>query len=90
MSKHVAIPVDPLDMRDAPRNHVLMQATIISAEGPQRAFVKDLTPSGAKLQCEYPLEEHWDVIFKRGDEFRAARVAWTNGDEAGLQFYKSA
>ena len=90
MSKHSAIQFDPLNMRDAPRKHVLMQATLISAEGPQRVFVKDLTPSGAKLQCQYPLEEDCDVIFKRGGEFRAARVAWTNGDEGGLQFYKSA
>ena len=33
----------PSEMRDAPRKHVLMQATIISPEGPQRVFVKDLT-----------------------------------------------
>ena len=76
------------EMRDAPRKHVLMQATIISPDGPQRVFVKDLTPTGARIQPEYPLEQGWDVIFKRGEEFRAARVAWTKGDEAGLQFYR--
>ena len=81
-------PIAPGEMRDAPRKHVLMQATIISPEGPQRVFVKDLTTTGARIQSEYPLEESWDVIFKRGEEFRAARVAWTKGDEAGLQFYR--
>ena len=80
----------PSEMRDAPRKHVLMQATIISPEGPQRVFVKDLTLTGARIQWEYPLEDGWDVIFKRGEEFRAARVAWTWGDEAGLQFYRAA
>lgn len=78
----------PSEMRDAPRKHVLMQATIISVAGPQRAFVKDLNATGARIQCEHRLTEDGDVIFKRGEEFRAARVAWINQDEAGLQFYR--
>lgn len=82
--------ITPDEMRDAPRKHVLMQATIISPDGPQRVFVKDLTPTGARVQPEHKLEEGWDVIFKRGEEFRAARIAWTTGDEAGLQFYGEA
>ena len=76
------------EMRDEPRKHVLMQATIISPEGPQRVYVRDLTVTGARIQAQYSLEEDWDVIFKRGDEFRAARVAWMKDDEAGLQFYR--
>ncbi len=80
----------PSEARDGPRKRVLMQATIISADGPQRAFVKNLTATGARLQCEHALNEDWDVIFKRGDDFRAARVAWTKDDEAGLQFYRDA
>ena len=76
------------ELRGGHRKHVLMQATIISVEGPQRTFVKDLTDDGARIQCQYPLGDGWDVIFKRGDDFRAARVAWSRGGEAGLQFYR--
>jgi hypothetical protein len=78
------------DMRDAPRKHVLMQATIISPDGPHRAFIKDLAMTGARIQCDEPLKEGWDVVFERGDDFRAARVVWSTKDEAGLQFYRDA
>jgi len=88
MSKHSAINLADFNMRDEPRKRVLMQATIISVDGPQRVFVKDLTPTGARIQCEHALKEGWDVVFKRGDEFRAAGVAWASKDEAGLQFYR--
>lgn len=80
--------IAPSEMRDAPRKHVLMQATIHGADGQQRAFVKDLTPTGARIQCDRPLDEESDVLFRRGEICRAARVAWSNGDEAGLQFYR--
>ena len=90
MSKHsqTEFRIASSELRDAPRKHVLMQATIISPDGPQRSFVKDLNSTGARIQCEHPLEEGWDIIFKRGEEFRAARVAWVKADEAGLAFYR--
>ena len=81
-------PITRGETRDAARKRVLMQATIISVAGPQQTFLKDLTASGARIQSEHPLQEGWDVVFKRGDDFRAARVAWTKKDEAGLQFYR--
>ena len=80
--------IEPAELRDAPRKHVLMQATIVGAGGSQRVFVKDLTLTGARIQYERDdLEEGDDVIFKRGDDFRAACVAWTRKGEAGIQFY---
>lgn len=90
MSMYRPIDIATSELRDAPRKHVLMQAIVLSSDGPQRVFVKDLTPTGARIQWEYPLQQGWDVIFKRREEFRAARVAWTKGDEAGLQFYREA
>jgi hypothetical protein len=78
------------EMRDAPRKLVLMQARIISPDGPRRAFIKDLANTGARIQCDEPLKEGWDVVFERGDDFRAARVVWSREDEAGLQFYRDA
>lgn len=75
------------EMRDAPRKHVLMQATIISPAGPQLAIIRDMTLTGARIQPERPLEQDWELIFKRGADIRPARVVWTTGEEAGLQFY---
>lgn len=88
MSHHGRIAAS--ELRDAPRKHVLMHAVVISGEGPQRVHVKDLALTGARILTERRLEEGWDVIFKRGDDFRAARVAWARKDEAGLQFYREA
>jgi hypothetical protein len=80
--------ITPAELRDEPRKHVLMQATIVSADGPQPALIKDLTLTGARIRCARPLEEGADIIFKRGDDFRATRVAWIRKGEAGLQFYR--
>ena len=80
--------IAPNESRDAPRKHVLMHATIITADGQQRVNVRDMNATGARILCEHALQEDTDVIFKRGDQFRAARVAWTRKDEAGLQFYR--
>ena len=76
------------EMRDNIRKRVLMQTTIISVGGPQRAYVRDLSPSGARIICEHRLEEGCDIIFKRGDMFVAARIAWVTSEEAGVQFYR--
>ena len=80
--------IEPTELRNAPRKHVLMQATIIGADGSQLAFVKDLALTGARIQCERPLKEGADVLFKRGDDCRAAHIAWIRKEEAGLQFYR--
>ena len=88
MSEYSPIRIASAEMRDATRKRVLMQATIISIDGPQRISIKDLTSSGARIHCERRLEEGWDIIFKRGELFIAARVAWATKDEAGLQFYR--
>lgn len=90
MSHMTRIAVPPAELRNAPRKHVLMQATIIGIDGQQRVQVKDLALSGARVLTERPLEEGRDILFRRNDECRAARVAWARKDEAGLQFYRGA
>jgi len=76
------------DLRRAPRRRVLMEATIISAEGTQRARINDLTRAGARISCRRLLQKDADVIFSRDRLFVAARVAWTAGASAGLEFYR--
>jgi len=65
-----------------------MRATIITVDGAQSARVRDLTDTGAGIVADSPLAEGTDVIFNRSNLLVAARVVWTNGTEAGLEFYR--
>jgi hypothetical protein len=65
-----------------------MRATMISTEGAQTARIRDLTSSGAGIACDRPPEKGADVILKRGDVFIAAKVVWSDGKSAGLEFYR--
>lgn len=67
---------------------MLLRATIISIDGAQSVRVRDLTDTGAGVLCDTPLASGTDVIFRRGDLLVAARVVWTEGKEAGLEFYR--
>lgn len=71
------------------RKRVLMNATIISAEGAQAARVSELTGIGARIVCDRPVVSGSDVIFKRGKTFAAARIIWCDESGAGLEFYKA-
>lgn len=75
-------------VRHGKRRHVLMRATVIGADGPQSAYLRDLTSTGARVRCDRQLQEGEDVMLKRGELFVPARVAWTTKEEAGLQFYR--
>ena len=65
-----------------------MRATIITVDGAQSARVRDLTDTGAGIVSDLPLDEGTDVIFNRSNLLVAARVVWTHGTEAGLEFYR--
>jgi hypothetical protein len=65
-----------------------MRATIISVDGAQSARVRDLTDTGVGIVSDSPLDQGTDVIFNRGNLLVAARVVWTRGTEAGLEFYR--
>src|SRR3954467_15238506 len=81
--------VDGAGSRKLDRKHVLQHATIISASGRHYARISDFSVSGVRVSCANPPAENDDVIFKRGDLFVAARVAWTDKSGAGLQFYRA-
>jgi hypothetical protein len=65
-----------------------MIATLVSADCAQKVRVKDLNSEGAGILCVAPLTRGTDVVLKRGNLFVAARVAWTDGKSAGLEFYR--
>lgn len=76
------------DTRRTERKRVILRATLIGADGAQTVRVKDLTSDGAGLACQAAVEPGTDVVLRRGDLFIAARVAWTDGMAAGLEFYR--
>ena len=74
--------------RRTSRKRVLMTATIISQDGIQQARIRDWSTSGVQISCGHPPTTDTDVIFKRGQVFVAARVAWMCKGDAGLEFYR--
>ena len=80
--------MDGAGSRKLDRKHVLLHATILSASGRHYATISDFSLSGVRVSCANPPGENGDVIFRRGDVFVAARVAWADKSGAGLQFYR--
>jgi hypothetical protein len=76
------------EARRSKRRTVLMRATLIGTGGAQTVRLKDLTSEGAGIACQVPVRTGSDVILRRGDLFIAARVAWTEGMNAGVEFYR--
>jgi hypothetical protein len=74
--------------RSSERKRVLMNATIIDADGTHQVRVVDLNSLGARIACTRVIPVGEDLIFRRGGLFIAARVAWSKRDGAGLQFYR--
>ena len=70
------------------RKRVLLRGTVYEEAGARRVWVRDISRTGALVNSECPLAEDCDVILKRGPIFAAARVVWTKGTSAGLQFYR--
>ena len=70
------------------RRRVLMAAAVISATGTFQVRIRDLSHSGANLSSDARLPANSDVIFRRGDLFAAAKVAWSDRTNAGIAFYR--
>ena len=72
--------------RQAKRARVLM--TLVTGSGSQKVTLRVISRAGAHVLGVRGLCGDCDVVFSRGDLFTAARVAWVDGDEAGLRFYR--
>jgi hypothetical protein len=70
------------------RNRVLWAATVLTQDGSHSVRVRDLSRTGAQVLSERELPAGSDAIFRHGGEFVAARIAWSNAAEAGIQFYR--
>jgi len=74
--------------RATERNRVLWLATVLTPAGLHRVRVRNLSTTGAQVLAEPALPVGCDAIFQHGEVFVAARVAWSNQAEAGIQFYR--
>ena len=74
--------------RAADRDRVLLGATIVSPAGSHRVRVRDFSATGCQVVSDQALPSGVDAMFQRADLFVAARIVWSEGKEAGLQFYR--
>ena len=74
--------------RAAERDRVLLGATIVSPAGSHRVRVRDFSATGCQVVSDQALPSGVDAIFQRAGVFAAARIVWSEGKEAGLQFYR--
>jgi hypothetical protein len=74
--------------RDTKRARVLMVGSLMTPDGARRVTIRDISRTGAQVACDENIPADCDVLFRRGDLFAAAHVAWANKGEAGLRFYR--
>jgi PilZ domain-containing protein len=74
------------EQREHERKRVFLKATMITAAGTFRAFVRNLSCGGALLDCT-AAGRRGDSVQLRCDLLLAdATIAWTHGKQMGLQF----
>jgi hypothetical protein len=65
-----------------------MTAVLFTPDGAQNVRVQDLSAGGARLLTNAVVRDGCDAVFKRGELFAAARIAWSAKGSAGLTFYR--
>lgn len=74
--------------REKSRKSVLMTAVILTPHGAINVRVRNLSASGARVAADIEIPKGGDLVFKKGEIFKAARFAWARGKEAGIHFYE--
>ena len=78
-----------LGERSRNRRRVMMTATLLTPGGAAKVRIRDISPVGAQVVGVSGLSGSCDALLKRNSLFAAARVVWADGDEAGIQFYRT-
>lgn len=78
----------PDSTRNIRRTRVLMTGTLLTPQCAHKVVIRDVSPTGAQVSSQDPIDGHCDAVLKRGSLFVAAHVAWTEGREAGIRFYR--
>ena len=74
--------------RKGARKRILVRGTLFTPTGAHVVLVRDVSATGALVAGNYQLPNKCDVIFKRGDVFVAAQLAWSDESGAGIKFYR--
>ena len=81
------IPIDAdAGNRRAKRARVLLSGVLKTATSEIPAILRDLSSSGALVDCRKPIAVGTDVTFVRGETEVPAKVAWAGTGRLGLQF----
>ena len=75
-------------LRNSGRKRAIISATLCMPDGWKNVRVKDYSDTGVRFFSNHSIPVGIDVIFKLGEIFSAARVVWSTGTEAGLEFYR--
>lgn len=74
--------------RNVRRTRVLMTATLLTPQCAHRVVIRDVSATGAQVSAPDLIQGNCDAILKRGSLFAAGRIAWSDGREAGIRFYR--
>ena len=77
---------DGASRRRSIRNRVLMVAKLATSARELDVRIRDVSVSGARIEGADLPREGSDVILKRGAFEGFARVVWSSGNVAGIQF----
>jgi hypothetical protein len=72
--------------RRSSRSTVLLSATIEFADRSQPVKLRNLSEDGALVDGVGEVTENSEILFRRNDLCVAGRVAWIQGDHAGIAF----
>lgn len=74
--------------RNNRRTRVLMTGTLLTPQCAHKVVIRDVSATGAHVSAPDAIAGNCDAILKRGSLFAAAHIAWSEGREAGIRFYR--
>jgi hypothetical protein len=74
------------DSRRSPRAKVMLAATLQVSDRMVSVVLRDLSEHGALVETAEVLSADSDVVFRRNDLCVRGRIAWINGNLAGIAF----
>jgi hypothetical protein len=75
-----------VEARQGPRFRVLLNAELVSTTEEQPVKVRDISCTGAMIEGQRPIAKAKDIILRRGRIEIFAQIAWTSGNQAGVEF----
>jgi hypothetical protein len=72
--------------RHGQRFRVLLNAELVSTTEEQPVKVRDISGTGAMIEGQRPIAKASDIILRRGTIEIFAQIAWTDGNQGGVEF----